>query len=213
MRKVYLSPSQQFYNMYATGNTSEGIQCNKIAEYTERYLKEHSGIEVKRAPSKQDMNTSIKESNAWGADLHIPIHTNAGGGNGTLIMIYNNDSPNQKLAQSIFNRLTPVCPGTKNDAIKVNSTLAELNSTKATAAYIECDFHDNKEIAQFIIDNTELIGKTIAHGICDYLGIEFNPIMGDSLYYVQTGAFKNRANAEQLVEKLQQMGFSAIIKN
>ena len=31
MAKVFLSPSEQFNNAYAWGNTSEGLQCGKIA--------------------------------------------------------------------------------------------------------------------------------------------------------------------------------------
>lgn len=31
-KKIYLSPSNQNNNTYATGNTNEMVQCNKIAE-------------------------------------------------------------------------------------------------------------------------------------------------------------------------------------
>ena len=32
MAKVFLSPSNQYDNRYAYGNTTEGVQCGKIAE-------------------------------------------------------------------------------------------------------------------------------------------------------------------------------------
>lgn len=76
--KIYISPSNQKGNTYASGNTNEMAQCNRIAEALEKILLEN-GYEVKRSPSGQDMSKSIQESNAWGADYHIPIHTNAGG--------------------------------------------------------------------------------------------------------------------------------------
>ena len=74
--KVYLSPSNQYDNLYSYGGTNEMEQCNKIAAACEKYLLK-SGVEVKRAPKGQNMYTSISESNAWGTGLHVCIHTNA----------------------------------------------------------------------------------------------------------------------------------------
>ena len=62
--------------VYATGNTNEQEQCNKIAEYAKTEL-QRCGFEVKKAPEGQAMAKNISESNSWNADLHIPIHTNA----------------------------------------------------------------------------------------------------------------------------------------
>lgn len=75
MAKVYLSPSNQTDNRYAYGNTTEAVQCGKIADACRAAL-ERSGVTVKvgHMPSMQD---KCKESNAFGADLHVPIHTNA----------------------------------------------------------------------------------------------------------------------------------------
>ena len=38
-RKIYISPSNQSYNTYATGKTNEKEQCHKIAKYCVSYLK------------------------------------------------------------------------------------------------------------------------------------------------------------------------------
>lgn len=45
MAKVYLSPSDQTKNRYAYGNTTEAIQCGKIAAACKAAL-ERCGIEV-----------------------------------------------------------------------------------------------------------------------------------------------------------------------
>ena len=58
--KVYLSPSNQYDNLYSYGGTNEMEQCNKIAAACEKYLLK-SGVEVKRAPKGQNMYTSISE--------------------------------------------------------------------------------------------------------------------------------------------------------
>ena len=44
-KKVFLSPSDQFSNKYAYGNTTEGVQCGKIANYCKAAL-ERSGVDV-----------------------------------------------------------------------------------------------------------------------------------------------------------------------
>lgn len=51
------------------------VQCNKIAEYAKIAL-DRNGFEVKKAPQRREMSTSIDESNSWGVDLHMPLHTN-----------------------------------------------------------------------------------------------------------------------------------------
>ena len=44
-KKVFLSPSNQYDNVYAYGNTTEGVQCGKIAEACKVAL-ERNNIEV-----------------------------------------------------------------------------------------------------------------------------------------------------------------------
>ena len=213
-KKIYLSPSNQDGNKYATGNTNEMVQCNRIAVSAEYHLKRH-GFEVKKAPEGQNMWTSINESNSWGANLHVPIHTNAFNGSltgGTLIMLYSTSGENLKAGQAIFNRLAPITPGS-DYSIRANTGLAELNSTKAIAVYVECEFHDTEDGANFIINNTDKIGEAIAHGICDYFGTNWvdDDNTSDSFYRVQVGAFSNRQNAENQMNKLKEEGYDAFI--
>lgn len=216
-KKIYLSPSNQDANIYAAGNTNEMIQCNKIAEAAKKYLEKH-GFEVKKAAQGQNMWTSIYESNSWGANLHVPIHTNAFNGSvtgGTLIMLHKVSGNNLKAGTAILNQLAPVTPG-KDYAIQERSTLAELNATKAVAVYIECEFHDTVDGANFIINNTDKLGEAIAHGICDYFGVKWYDeneaeTDSDSFYRVQVGAFSEKENAENQLEKLKGEGYDAFI--
>ena len=144
-KKIYLSPSNQINNLYAVGNTNECEQCGRIVEYAKKAL-QRCGFEVKKALSGQNMNISIKESNNWNADLHIPIHTNAFNGQtlgGTLVMIYSNATENKKAGSAILDAVAQISPGPDYSLI-VNSSLAELNSTRAIAVYLEVEFHDEK---------------------------------------------------------------------
>lgn len=216
--KIYISPSNQNGNTYAAGGTNEMEQCNKIAAALEVALK-RCGFSTKRAPKGQAMSKSISDSNAWGADLHLPIHTNAFNGKvtgGTMIMIYNNATNNLKAAKAIKAALDPVTPG-KDYAIQVRNDLAELSQTKAIAVYCECEFHDTAVGAKFIIDHTSEIAEAIAKGVCNFYGVRYIATSKDSdgdgiMYYVQIGAYRNKANADAQAAAAKAKGFSVCIK-
>lgn len=217
MAKVYLSPSNQTDNVYAYGNTTEAVQCGKIGEACKAAL-ERSGVTVKlgHMPSMQE---KCKESDAFGADLHVPIHTNAYNGkvSGTRMFCFSSGGDGMKACKAIFARLAPVTPGTSEN-IKVDASLYEVRAPKAPTAYIECEFHDNPTASKWIVENTELIGETIARGICDYFGVTYKePVKAettasDKLYRVQVGAFSKRENAEKLLAKLKAAGFEGFIR-
>lgn len=170
--KVYLSPSDQTSNKYAYGNTTEAEQCGKIAEAC-RVALVRCGIEVK-VGQYDTMANRCAASNAFGADLHVPIHTNAFNGQvrGTRMFCYSNNGEGMKACRSIFAVVAPLTPGTSEN-IKVNAELYEVRVPAAPTAYIECEFHDNAESAKWIIEHTSEIGEAIAHGICNYFGITY----------------------------------------
>ena len=203
MAKVYLSPSNQTDNCYAYGNTNEAVQCGKIADSC-RIALERSGVTVQvgHMPSMQD---KCKESNAFGADLHVPIHTNAFNGTvtGTRMFCLNSSGEGMKACEAIFAWLAPITPGTSEN-IQVDASLYEVRVPSAPTAYVECEFHDNATTAKWIVEHTVDIGEAIARGICDYFGVTYkekeqpeSAASTDKLYRVQEGAFANRPIAEE----------------
>ena len=222
MPKVFLSPSNQYDNRYAYGDTTEGVQCGKIAEACKAAL-ERSGVTVKLMHD-ESMQEKCAASNAFGADLHVPIHTNAFNGtvSGTRMFCYAEGGEGQKACQTIFARLAPVTPGTSEN-IRADASLYEVRVPAAPTAYIECEFHDNPTASKWIVENTGLIGETIARGICDYFGVTFRekeqpkPVepekpATDKLYRVQVGAFAVRENAEKMLQRLKAAGFEGYIR-
>lgn len=209
-KRVYLSPSDQRRNTYAVGNTTEDVQCGKIAAACKTAL-ERSGVKV-MVGQYDTMANRCKASDAFKANLHVPIHTNASNGkaSGTRIFCYKLDknSKGYKAAKAVFDVLAPLTPG-KSENIKANANLFEVKTPAAPTVYIEVDFHDVPDVAQWIIDNTEVIGETIAKGICNYLGVTFKAAAskptteGNVIYRVQVGAFSVKANAEAYLKKAQ----------
>lgn len=172
MPKVYLSPSNQTENRYAYGDTNEAEQCGRIADAC-RIALERSGVTVKlgHMPSMQE---KVRASDAFGAELHVPIHTNAFNGSvmGTRMFCYNGAGRGMAACKAIFARVAPLSPGT-SESIQVNPKLYEVRVPKAPTAYIECEFHDTVEGARWIVENAAAIGEAIARGICDYFGVTF----------------------------------------
>lgn len=222
-KKIYLSPSSQSENAYATGGTNEQTQCRKIAEACGVFLKK-AGFEVKVGNSGT-MYTRTSDSNGWGADLHVPIHTNAYNGKitgGTQIYLLKLSGEHKKVGQAVLERLAPLTPGTSHEKLVANNSFYEINNARAMTVYCECEFHDTKTGSDFIIKNTKQIGEAIAKGICDYYGVKIpdykqpetenkTPSNDDTMYIVKAGAFKERVNADKRVRELEKAGFEAYV--
>lgn len=172
MAKVYLSPSCQYDNAYAYGNTTEGVQCVKISNACKAAL-QRSGISV-MTPTTNSLVARCTESDRWGANLHVPIHTNAYNGktSGTRVYYHSESAKGKKAAKAIFDVLAPFTPG-KSESMSANNGLLEVHMPDAPTAYVEVDFHDVPSIAKWITENTTAIGEKIAQGICKYFGVTY----------------------------------------
>lgn len=178
MTKIYISPSSQQSNIYSTGG-SEETYMNQIANVLCPELTRH-GIEWKRNNPSGDYNDFVAESNAYAPDYHIPIHSNAGGGRGCTIFCYNPSDVKSKgyiLSKNIYKYLEPLTPTTDRGIKSGATTLSEVAKTTAPCSYLEIEFHDNLEGAQWIISHINEIATAILHGILDTVGIQYIPIV------------------------------------
>lgn len=173
-KKIYISPSNQVGNTYATGNTNEREQCHRIAKACVDTLNEN-GFQV-MCTYNDDMYKRVKESNAFGADMHIAIHTNATAKHnvtgGTQILLYALDGERMKAGVAVFDRLSPLTPGKSAERIIAKPGFYECKAANGITVYVEAEFHDTTEGSDFIINNTKKIGEAIAKGICDYYGVK-----------------------------------------
>lgn len=237
--KVYISPSSQPANTYASGKTNEQVQCRRIALATVDALK-RCGFDAKtNVKDGVDMYDRVRESNSWGADLHAPIHTNAFNKKlkGTRMFCSSLTGKGGKACQAILDELKPVVPG-DSDGIKA-ANYYEITASKAPCAYIEAAFHDNAEQAQWIIDHVVDIAEAICKGICKHFGRKYvapsgNPTSAkkeepkkeepkketsktENIYRVfnssgkQVGAYSSESNAINEVKKQVKSGGSAKI--
>ena len=217
-KKIYLSPSEQPSNLYAYGNTNEKVVCREIAAYAEEALK-RNGFEVINATATK-LAVRCQEADQWGADLYLPIHTNAFDGkvSGTRMFCYRLSGEGYNACQAIYNVLAPLTPG-KSENIKAQPGLYEVKTPKAPTVYIEVDFHDVPDVAKWLIEHTKEIGEAICKGVCNHYGVtykaevvETKPETTGKVYRVQVGAYGVKANAEAMLAKLKAAGFDGYIK-
>lgn len=170
--RVFISPSDQVKNTYAGGGTTEAIQCGKIGIATKAAL-ERCGFEVQLL-QYATMAEKCAASDAFGAELHMPIHSNGYNAkvNGTRIFYHSDGGEGHKAAKEILATLGPVTPGSP-DMVQAYPALYEIRVPKAPTAYIEADFHDVQEVADWIVDHTQDIAEAICKGVCDYFGVEY----------------------------------------
>lgn len=170
--KVFLSPSNQFANRYAAGNTNEGKQMGLVANLLKAAL-ERCGIKV-MLMHDQSMSEKVQTADNWGADLYISIHSDACNGEvaGTRMFCWSKPGKGYNACFSIFKHLAPLTPG-ESESIKVDKTLYEVRYPAAPVAYIEVDFHDVAEVAEWIITHTAEIAEAICKGVCDYFGVAY----------------------------------------
>lgn len=212
-KKIYLSPSDQYNNKYAGGVHNEGEVCHRISGACEIYLKKY-GFDVLRGKDGTYVER-CKQANKYKPDLYICIHTNAGGGDGTLLMCWPGNE-NNAIIKKIYNAVAKISPG-KDDGIKGRTDLYEIKNSAALCVYLEIAFHDNKKEAEWLDSKAQEIGKAIAKAVADCYGYktpeEDKPenVSRETLYKVQVGAFANKDNAEKLAMDLVKKGYDVYI--
>ncbi len=173
MPKVYVSPSTQDHNLGVGGYGTEEQEMNRIADFVCAGLTRH-GISWRRNNPSMDLTQIGSDSNAYHPDIHVAIHSNAGGGQGTEAWAYGPGTNAERLAKAIYPYVSALSPGADR-GIKFKNTFYETgNSIQATSCIVEVGFHDNATDAADIQSRPQAYGEAFVHGICDYFGIKYD---------------------------------------
>lgn len=176
MPRIYISPSSQEHNKGIGSFGTEEGEMNKIADVLIPLLVNDGRFEVKRNTPDMDVNQMAQASNQFKADLHIPIHSNAGGGAGTEVYAYGPNTRSERLAQALYKQVAPLSPGADR-GVKYRRSLVEVGDcVSATSALIELGFHDNVLDATWIMESTAAIAKAIYQGICDFYSYDYRTL-------------------------------------
>ena len=202
MARIFISPSEQFANVYAGLQTNEGEQMGKLGVLLACRLKD-LGHEIKLMHD-YPMYQKVEAANAFCADLYICLHSNAfnNSASGCRIFTWDLEGEGYKAGCKILSRLGPLTPGYP-DKIVPNPGLCEVRMPSAPVVYVEVDFHDVAHIARWITENLEEIAEAITAGVQDYF--EDSPAISNTtdpcvMFTVQAGAFRDRLLAEKFLE-------------
>src|SRR5665648_88726 len=176
MPNIYISPSPQEHNAGVGPFGTEEFEMNGIADILIHLIAEDERFVWRRNSPAMDIYQIATDSNTWGADLHIAIHSNAGGGEGTEVYAYGPNTNSEKLAKALYAQIAPLSPGADR-GVKFNSRLYEVgNNVNATSALIELAFHDNAIDAKWIAYNHEMIAQALYKAVCDYFSYEYRAL-------------------------------------
>jgi N-acetylmuramoyl-L-alanine amidase len=162
------------------------------------------------------LSDEIKECNAYGPDLAVSIHNNAGGGDGGEVFYSHLGGKGKTLAENILAEIVKIGQNSRGAKIRKNSQGKDyygfIRSTTCPAVIVECAFVDNATDLKILVTEAQRkeMGVAIAKGILKALGIEIQSEK-TSLYRVQVGAYLVKANAEAMQKKIKAVGFDAFI--
>ena len=167
--KIYINPSVQHANLYINGKGSEASNMLDIAKYLKKELDKIEFLEVLYNFENLSLSNSIKESNKFNADIHLALHSNAGGGKGSEIFTLDSYDFSKTVYED-FLKLGSF----KKRGIKNGAHLYEVKNSKADhVALMEFLFHDNIEEANWIVNNKEKIAKQLAQSIINFVSVYY----------------------------------------
>nr|DAH40795.1 MAG TPA: N acetylmuramidase [Caudoviricetes sp.] len=189
--KVYLSPAMHRANPCVYPRP-DGKQCYEALENNEYIdilepILNRCGIETKRGYRRTPMNgdngnaiikQNVRESDAWGADVHYVSHTNGsadgkGNSRGCYPMYYTYSKNGKKLGEIMVKYRKQIYPRTVK--LVASSKWYELYKPKAVSYYEEHVFHDNMEDATWFHTHMKEIAESAAKGLCEWFGIPYVP--------------------------------------
>lgn len=198
---------------------------------------ESNDIDVFYVRTTDEYETPFKkatDANNSGADLFVSIHRNSSEtpnkGEGIQTLIYNNSGIKPAVAKNINSELASI--GFKNLGIDLRPNLVVLKRTKMPAVLVEAGFINNDSDNKLFDENFDKIAAGISNGIIKTLSpnersntkmmsstqTQETVIVAEEveeealpLYRVQVGAYKNRDNADRMLNSLTLEGFPAFI--
>ena len=168
---IFLSPSNQTENVgeYRKYGMNECLVCEKIAQAAHDYLIQNYDCNVMVSERADRMTVRIAKAKEFKADIYVPIHTNAAGTSavkGCEAFYFVTDLDGRKLATELRDAMVSL--GCASRSIKAANYQEVRDNTFCTRAYLEVDFHTHPERTKWLVENTQLIGETIAQTIATH---------------------------------------------
>lgn len=170
---VYLSASNQENNL-GVDSVSEEARMNILVRDVGKILTSR-GITVYYNDPAWSLSKIVSDSNDKKSDLHIAVHTNAGGGTGTETWCYGISGTNSAAFGSRLQAALVGTLGLRDRGIKDSSVpgyrWAEVVNTDATSVLTELFFHDNAEDVERYNQRYQRVVASMADAISEWFNI------------------------------------------
>jgi len=217
VKKIYINPGHSDEDPGAVGYETERRLNVAVVRYMMEYLLEHFVCQVRMNPGSMLTLTEVcNDANAWGADLFVSIHFNAGGGDGFECYIYSWSRKElgvafAKQVKAIGQNLRYPDNAGEPMGVKVRPNLYVLKNTNMPAILCEGAYVDNQQDIADWNDNFELqkLGEAYAKAAAEYLALE-EKVKRKGFYVrykVTIGPFSDERIAEALRDALQAAGY------
>lgn len=136
-------------------------------------LSRNSPDEVLGTSNATSLAARVNAANAWGADYFISIHCNANENpaiNGSEVYVYRDPSTAASLARDVLDGIVARM-GTKDNGVRVNSSLYVLRRTRMPAILVELAYITNEQDVEKLVNDPYGFAVGIYDGILDYFDL------------------------------------------
>jgi len=203
--------------------TREWTLNDRVARYFAEAAELYEGVQLLRTddPTGQKYRSiaeRTKLANDWGGSFYLDIHHNAGialgKGGGAVAISKKKDAAGKTYRDAIYAHVVAAGDLKGNRANPTyEKNLSTMVNAKMPAVILECGFMDSR--TDYPVIATEAYAKAVGYAAMEAIA----SVAGLSKkqparlrYRVQVGYFSKEENAKALQEKLQKLGFEAIIK-
>lgn len=211
----------------------EGNMTFKLAKFLQAELEKYQGVEAVLTKQTLEENPTLKQRGNTAknnkSDMFISLHSNAfssSSANG-VVGFYSLKNPSSKTFCNELCKCVAETMGIHNQGAKTKPYSSwqkntdyygvirhSVGDTVKNSFLIEHGFHTNFKECQWLMkdENLQKLAVVEAQVIAQYYGLKLKQDKS-SMFYVQIGAFNNRASAERLKNQAMEAGFDVCIKS
>ena len=137
-------------------------------------LSRNTPEEVLGTSNATSLAARVNAANNWGADYFISIHCNANENpaiNGTEVYVYRDPGTAASLARDVLDGIVNRM-GTKDNGVRVNSSLYVLRRTRMPAILVELAYITNEQDVQKLVNDPYGFAVGIYDGILDFFDFQ-----------------------------------------